>query len=184
MKFTLLLVLILPQAMARVMYSTGTFVPYYNQMQVSDSGAKQSFDINPYLGIGTVYNISGKHFFTPEFGYSFFLDNAKKTKKDVIFLHYNFATAFTSEHILRYGLTTHWYRISGDGGDVRLKNGNSYSNFKAPSKTVTTYFTTLDIGYEFFFKSDMTLRFDLNMMSAAELENKSFNYLLTLNFYR
>ncbi len=166
------------------MYSTGTYVPYFDKMQVSNSGSTQKFVINPYLAIGKQIHMSGTHYFMPELGYSYWLETAKKTKKSMLFLQYNFSYILSGSFIFRYGLSTHWYKIKGEGGTVSLRNGDGYTNFKAPDKEVTTYFTTLNLGGEYFFKNTLSLRFDLNMMNVNELENKATNYLLTVNFYR
>jgi hypothetical protein len=174
----------LSQANAVTMYSTGTYVPYFDKVQVSNSGATQKFDLNPYLAIGKQFNMSGPHYFMPELGYTYWLETAKKVKKSMIFLHYNFSYILSQRFIFRYGLTTHWYKIKGEGGTVSLRNGDGYTNFKAPDKEVTTYFTTLNLGSEFFFNKGLALRFDLNMMNVNELEQRAYNYLFTVNFYR
>ena len=171
-------------ANAVMMYSTGTYVPYFDKVQVSNSGATQKFDLNPYFAIGKQFNMSGPHYFMPEFGYTYWLETAKKVQKSMIFLHYNFSYILSNRFIFRYGMTTHWYKIKGDGGTVSLRNGDGYTKFKAPSKEVTTYFTTLNLGGEFFFNRSIGLRFDLNMMNVNELEQRAYNYLLTVNFYR
>lgn len=174
----------LSQANAVTMYSTGTYVPYFDKVQVSNSGATQKFDLNPYFAIGKQFNMSGPHYFMPELGYTYWLETAKKVKKNIIFLHYNFSYILSQRFIFRYGLTTHWYKIKGEGGTVSLRNGDGYTNFKAPDKEVTTYFTTLNLGSEFFFNKRLALRFDLNMMNVNELEQRAYNYLFTVNFYR
>ena len=71
-------------------YSFGTYVPYFNKAQINTAGDTQFFEINPYLAVGTQVLLSGPHYFTPEFGYGYYLENAKNTKRDQIFLHYNF----------------------------------------------------------------------------------------------
>lgn len=172
------------QAKSVFMYSTGTYVPYFNKMQVSNSGATQKFTLNPYLSVGKQFQISGPHYFMPELGYSYWIETAKKTKKSMIFLQYNFSYILSGNFIFRYGLSTHWYKIKGGGGTVSLRNGDGYSKFRSPSTEVTTYFTTLNLGSEYFFKKTLSLRFDLNLMSVNEFENQASNYLLTVNFYR
>lgn len=184
MRYLLLLCLLVPNSYAKMLYSVGTFVPYFQKAQVSDSGSRQFFDLNPYASVGTLFPLVDAHFFVPEIGLTYYLENAKKTSKRIIFLHYDFAYVINDFSIFRYGLTNYWYTISGDGGEVRMRNGSGYANFDAPSKSVTTYFTTLDLGYEFFFNQDLSLRFDLNMMSMTDQENSAYNYLLTINFYR
>lgn len=180
----ILLIFIYPTFAFSYFLSTGTHVPYFGQAQISNSGATQKFEINPYIGIGTQYPIISQHYFTPEIGYVYYRENAKKTRTELIAVHYDFSYMINSQFVLRYGLTNNWYRIIGEGGNISLKNGNGYTSFPAPDETRTTYFTTLDLGLEYLLTNKQyALRFDMNIMSFAKLENKAYNYLLTFNFY-
>ena len=74
--------------------------------------------------------------------------------------------------------------IIGKGGNTTLNNGTGTRSFPNPDKTVTSYFTTLNFGTEYFFRQRAYgLRFDLNMMSFKDTDNKALNYLLTVNIY-
>lgn len=184
MKKILFLYLITFQsAYAVIGYKFGTFVPYFGKMQVSDSGDTQTIDLNPYLGIGTNFRLKGNFLALPEAGYTFFTSTAKKNTKSIIFLKYNFGYAF-KKFILRSGLSTHWYRLGGEGGTVTLSNGTGQTDFKAPLTTKTTYFTTLDFGVEYLFSTKFGARFDLNTMGFNNSESLAFNYILSFNYYR
>ena len=163
--------------------TTGTFVPYFNKAQISNTGATRKFELNPYVGYGQQFHISGPHYFMPEIALAFYLDNAKKTTRRTLFLHYDFSYVLTNVFLLRYGLTTYWHTIEGEGGTVTLRNGDSYSDFKAPSKARTSYYTTVDFGGEYFFNPVRSLRLDVNMMNARDFENRAFNYILSYNWY-
>jgi len=169
---------------ATMMYSGGTYVPFFNKAQINNSGDSQKFDLTPYAGIGKQFHLAGPQYFMPELGLAYWLENAKKTQKSMVFLHYNFSYVLSPLLIWRYGLSTHWYRIKGEGGTVSLRNGNGTSTFNAPSKTVTSYFTTFNLGAEFFLSRERSIRFDLQMMNVNKFEDKAYNYLLTLNLYR
>lgn len=173
-------------ALASFMYSTGTHVPFFNKVQVNTKGETSKFDLNPYLGLGTQYHLSGAHYALPEFGYAYFLTTPSEYKKEIFFLHYNLGYVFNESLILRYGLTTHWYRIKGSGGSVNLRNGTGLTNFPSPDRTVTTYFTTLNFGAEYFFNSKANgFRFDFNTMAPKNFFNERiYNYILSFNFYR
>lgn len=165
--------------------ATGTYVPYFNKAQINDSGETQKFAFNPYISIGTQMQMSGPHFFLPEFGLTYFLENATNTKRDIIHLHYNFGYVLNADFLIRYGISNQWYRLHGEGGTQRLKNGNGTTTFKSPSKTVTTYFSTLNLGTEYMLPSKQySVRFDFQVMSFKEFEDRVYNYLLTLNFYK
>lgn len=183
MKTLVLFFLSLPSISFAVFASLGSHVPYFNQAQVNEFGSTQKVAINPYIGVGTELWIFESHFFLPEFAYSYYLDNPSGSSRDIFFLHYDFGYAYNDYLLLRYGLTTHYYRIKGQGGNTSLRNGNTTQSFPNPDRTVTTHYTTLDFGLETFF-SDQTksVRFDLNLMNFRNLQNTSFNYLLTVNF--
>ncbi|MCO4754665.1 MAG: hypothetical protein KC478_09280 [Bacteriovoracaceae bacterium] len=174
--------LMLP-AQAAHLVSTGTFVPFVNKAQTSDSGATQKFELTPYVSYGQQFHISGPHYFMPELGLAYYNESAKKTKKRILFFHYDFSYVLSTSFILRYGLTTYWQTISGDGGTVRLRNGQSYTNYPALSGSQSTYYSTLDLGGEFFFMPNRSARLDFNMMNARDFDNRAFNYILTYNWY-
>lgn len=184
MKNLYFLILIFPSLSYAVTASVGSHVPYFNQAQVSETGATQKVDINPYFGIGTQIWLFDSHYFLPEFAYSYYLDNPSGSSREIFFLHYDFGYTLNDFFLLRYGLTTHYYRIKGEGGNTKLKNGNSSQSFPNPDETITTHFTTLDLGAETFFRQrTRSVRFDLNLMNFKDFDHTSFNYILTVNFY-
>ena len=167
------------------MVSAGTYVPYFNQAQVNESGDTKKLELNPIFTVGTQIPMSGPHYFMPEFGYGLFFNTPDKTSKDIFYLGYNFTYVWRDYLLLRYGLANHWYRLKGQGGTKRLRNGGGSTNFPAPDKTVTTYYTTLNFGAETFIQGrEKSIRFDLEIMSFRKFDNRAYNYLLTFNFYR
>ncbi len=183
-KLILFLFLLTPQYGHTYYFSAGTFVPFFNKVQTNTDGGTQKFDINPYLSVGGQFPMSEAHYFSPEFGYSLFLENAKNTKVDIFTLHYNFSYIINATWVFRYGLTNNWYRLTGTGGTVGLNNGNGTTNFPSPSRQVTTYFTTLNFGTEYILTNRRySIRFDLQSMEFKKLTSNQFNYILTGNFY-
>lgn len=185
MKWLIAFIFLYSSSSFAISASVGTHVPYFNQAQVNVSGSTQKLAINPYFGIGTNYQIYGRHYFLPELAYSYYLDNPSGSRREVYFLHFNFGYVFQENTMLRYGLTTNYYRIIGKGGNTELRNGtDSSQSFPNPNKTVTTHFTTLNLGAEQFFSfKSRSVRFDLNLLSFKNIEHTSCNYLLTMNFY-
>jgi len=185
MKYVYLLIIIFSHNCIAEMISSGTFVPYLSRAQVNAKGDTKVFELNPYIGLGTQLHMSGMNYFMPEIGYSYFLNNPKNIRREQVFINYNFSRVLSDNFTFRYGITNNWYRIIGKGGGITLDNGDSKTTFPSPDKTVTSYYTTLNIGGEAFFASrNYGLRFDLQTMSFQKLENRAFNYLLTINFYR
>ena len=165
------------------MVSAGTFVPYVGKAQSSDSGATTKFELTPYVSYGLQFHMFGPHYFMPELGLAYYHESAKKTKKRILFFHYDFSYIWSSSFIIRYGWTTYWQTISGGGGSINLRNGDSYTDYTALSSPRDSYYTTLDLGGEFFINPTRSVRLDFNMMNARDLENRAFNYILTYNWY-
>lgn len=163
--------------------SLGTFVPYFNKEQVNNEGDKKIFELNPYIGIGNNFPLVANHFFVPELAYTYMMSSEDDVREEIIFLNYHFARPITTNFILRYGLTTHWWRIVGKGGRMRLRNGNGYTKFKLPNKTQTSYITSLMLGFENFIDNEKSFRFDLNLMDSINSESRTYNYLLTVNLF-
>lgn len=173
------------KAYSAIMYSTGTFVPYYSTAQVDSAGSQRSFEINPYIGVGKPFLISGAHYFLPEVGYGHYLETPAKTNRSSIILNYSMGLVVNDAFIFRYGLSTHWLLLSGPGGSDRLNNGSSTTTFPAPGELKTSYTTSVHGGGEFFVSPrTISIRFDFQMMSPLETKYTHYNYLLTLNFYR
>lgn len=165
--------------------TTGSYVPYFNQAQVDETGGTRKIDINPFFSVGTQMPLWGAHYFTPELGYVYFINNPTDISRSIIYLGYNFSYIWRDNLLFRYGLATHRYTIKGEGGEQRIRNGDGHTTFPSPDKTVTTYYTTLNFGTEAFVRPrSMSIRFDLEIMSFQKLENRAYNYLLTFNWYR
>lgn len=107
----------------------------------------------------------------------------RRLKSAFCFFHYDFSYIWSSSFIIRYGWTTYWQTISGGGGSINLRNGDSYTDYTALSSPRDSYYTTLDLGGEFFINPTRSVRLDFNMMNARDLENRAFNYILTYNWY-
>lgn len=180
---SLTLLALSPRVRAAHLLSTGTFVSNFSKAQASDSGATKKFELVPYFGYGQQFNLGGPHYFMPELALAYFIDTPKKTDKKIVFLRYNFSYILSGSIILRYGLSTYWQIISGDGGTVVLRNGDSYKAFPAPDNRSVSYYTTADFGAEYFFNRTRSARFDLNLANAFDFENRAFNYILTYNWY-
>ena len=162
--------------------STGTYVPFFNQVQVSPSGSLRTFEINPYVGYSYELQLGGSHLFTPEVGYVLFNDFGDDTTKDLLLLNYDFGYRISSEFVLRYGLTTHWYRVAGKGGTKSLSNGSSTTEFIVPSGSALAIYTTWDIGVEFLTNGQVSSwRFDLKTTDLFS-DERIYNYLITASF--
>jgi hypothetical protein len=164
--------------------ATGTYVNYFNEIQTNVRGDTKKFEINPFVSYSTQFQISAKNYFLPEIGYAYFLISPKNIRREMIFLKYNFGYVVSDKLLFRYGISSHSYRIIGSGGSQTLGNGSGRTKFPSLNKTVTSNFSTVDFGFEYFVGGKKnSIRYDLNIMNIANSSNNSLNYLLTYNWY-
>jgi len=161
----------------------GIYVPYAFKAQDDKDASTETFAFNPYISIHYEHPIWWGQFFKPELGFVFHSGNEDNTSKTTVFLRYNFAHKFNQDISLRYGLSTFMTKIGGDGGTVTLNNGTSTADFYAPSQTVTTYFSTLDLGAEYIATSNFGIRFGTQLMGVTSSEKRKLSYMLSSNLY-
>lgn len=161
----------------------GTHIPYAFKAQNDMSGSSQKFDINPFVSVAGTYRLARSHFFLPELGYIHHTDRADNTSVSTLFLLYNFGFHFAGPVMVRYGLGTFITRISGDGGEVRLGDGEGTSTFYTPDESVRTYYSTANLGLEYRFSSDWAGRFEGHVMGPMSSEKRKFSYTLSASYY-
>jgi hypothetical protein len=160
----------------------GTYVPYFNKAQVSDSGASKKFELNPFVSYSSTIPL-GTFSFIPEFGLSMDMNESPGYQKDYIFIRYMFGHSISPIMQLRYGLSTTWIKMTSEGGSTSLNNGGSTSTYYYPGGSKQSYITTLDGGLEWNFKQIYTLRFDLQIMSFTNFDKWNYNYILGISRY-
>jgi hypothetical protein len=171
------------QTFAKQALTMGSYVPYFAKAQSSDRGSTKVFEINPYISYSSLFQFENFIFF-PEIGFSYSLaDSNQNFKKNYYFFRYMFSTILTNKMILRYGLTTTWIQMTGSGKSTNQRNGDGFQTYYYPSGTRYSYITTFDFGFEMNFKENLTLKFDLEMMSFTNINNSSFNYILGVGRY-
>lgn len=179
----LILFSLLTQSLYASFVSVGTFVPYFNKEQVSENGSTKFFELNPTFGIGTNLYMSGSTYFLPEISYSYLNNSEDGVRQEIIALNYHFSYYNSPSFILKYGLSTYWWRIVGKGGTKRLRNGDGYTNFRMPDETRTSYVTALMGGFESFLDQEKSFRFDFHIMDSINSDSRAYNYFLGMNFY-
>lgn len=164
-------------------FNVGTYVPYLGKVQDSTSGSRQKYALNPSFSLMGSFQAFSGLYFNPEIGYVYHRDVAADLYKQTIFILYSLVRPINSIFVSRFGLGTNWTQVKGDGGIVYLNNGDGVSPYARPDKSSTTYYSYLLGGIEAFVQSHRSIRFDLQMMAPLDSERRSYNYLLTFNFY-
>jgi len=162
--------------------SLGGYVPFGLSTQTSADGGANTFGFDPVVSINHIIPMFWGELFMPEFGLVLNGEGKDGYDKKTLFFLLDFGHRFTSGLVGRYGLGTFMTKISGDGGAVELNNGTSTATFYRPSKSVTSWNTTLNGGLEWAFDANYAMRFELFMFDFLASTRK-FSYILNLTYY-
>ncbi|GAB4025382.1 MAG: hypothetical protein Fur0010_28600 [Bdellovibrio sp.] len=160
----------------------GGYVPFGLSTRDSADGGVSTFAFDPALTLNHVMPFFLGQLFMPEIGHVFHGEGKDGHSKKTIFGLLDFGYQIQTGLVLRYGLGTFLTKISGDGGAVELNNGTSTKTFYRPSKSVTSWNTTLNGGIEWAFNSNYASRFELFMFDFLASTRK-FSYILNITYY-
>lgn len=177
MKFLIFNIFLCLSAHAYV--GTGTYTEYAFSAQNDDQGGRNQFDFNPYISLNHKFDVWGKIKALPEVGYVFYFDETDDYSKKTIFLNYNLAYEGNGELYI-FGLGTVINMISGDGGEVVI-DGQTF--YRPAEEAKSSYTPTANLGYEFFWKNNLSLRLLTHIMQPLDSSKRKVSYLLGVNFY-
>ncbi|PIP89613.1 MAG: hypothetical protein COW01_11590 [Bdellovibrionales bacterium CG12_big_fil_rev_8_21_14_0_65_38_15] len=160
----------------------GTYVPTIVRYQDTNDGSRDSFQFNPYFSVTTYWRIFGDHFLAPELGVAFHTGTEEEYSKRTTSAFWHLAWQFHSKFLFRYGLGTFWTRISGDGEEVELPNGNTTATFYAPTESSTSFNSTLDLGVEYIMTQNWGSRLDFFILQPFSSNRRGVSYLLSMVF--
>ena len=182
MKGLILILSILFSLNAFSTVSVGGYVPFGLSTQDSEDGGANTFGFDPVVTINHVIPFIWGELFMPEFRLVLNGEGKDGYDKKTMFFLLDFGHRFAPGFVGRYGIGTFMTKISGDGGAVVLNNGTSTSTFYRPSKSVTSWNTTLNGGLEWAFDANYAMRFELFMFDFLASTRK-FSYILNLTYY-
>lgn len=164
--------------------SLGTYVPYAFKAQSNMQGSSTKVALNPFVSVGWSLPLSGRrHFALPELGLVHHTDRADDTSVRTFFVLYNLGFAWNRHFMLRYGFGTFATRISGSGETIVLNDGGGMSEFYSPSEAETTYTTTANLGGEFRFNREWSVKLDLHLLGALSSEKRKVSYMASFVYY-
>lgn len=163
-------------------FGFGTYMPTASRYQDGPDGSREAFQLNPFISLTHYEELFTDHYLTPELGIAFHSGTEDEYSKRTIFILWHAAWHFHNDFNLRYGLATFWTKISGDGEEVELPNGNSTATFYAPSKTSTAYTSSVDVGLEYIIDNQWGIRADFFVVQPLESERRALSYMLSAVF--
>ncbi len=155
--------------------------------QKDAQGGSNATTIHPGINGKLIFNISGSNSFNPEFGYVFHRETADTygtQSKKTIYILWDLSYAITKKLILQYGIGTFMTKISGDGGTVSVRNGESgTATAYKPEESVTSYNSTLNLGVEYFFFDKTSFKGEGFVFSFLSSEKRNIKYAISLHQY-
>ncbi len=164
----------------------------------NSKGKVEDKPFSPYLGWGYHFNLFDSGFgFSPQLGYIHTTDVANdsfgKQTTHSYFFNWDFLyiPSFSNQMAFRFGIGNFIKRISGKGGTVEIPNGNSTTTARRPGKTVTSYSSTLNLGADYNFNTqlpslgitDLGLRFELFTFRPLSQEYRNYAFNLGVLMY-
>ena len=149
----------------------------------SDVGSVSYFEFRPLFTASYRYEYSPEFSFIPEVGITLPETSDDETSSTL----YSFLNAPIAYHYgdwtFRFGPGFFFTRISGNGGTLRLQNGNTTDEFPVPNGSATTRNLTWNLGAQTNFDKDWSARFDLSILKLFDSEKRAMNHVLTLNYH-
>ena len=170
------------ELIASVNIGVGAYTPFPST-QKEDDGTKDTWTADPYVSIGYNHKLSGNYIFTPQIGYVFHSSLDDEYSKKTLFTLLDFGYTINSRFTGIFGLGTFRTTISGDGGTVVLQNGDGTANFFAPSTSVTSYNTTVDLGLDAIYNKNFATRFQIYLFEILSSEKRSMSYSVAVNYF-
>ena len=162
----------------------GGYVPFGPSTQKDIDGSKNTFSFDPMLSVNTVIPLSFyQQTFLPELGGVFHGSGADDYSKKTFFLLMDLGHRVNDKFMLRYGVGTFITTVSGSGGQTSLNNGSSTATFYLPSESSSSWNTTLNLGAEYAFDKNYSLRFQTYTFSALSSTSRKISYSLSLTYY-
>ena len=164
----------------------GSVTHNFKSAQTGTSGTStKSFEFAPTFLIGGTlpFPLLSNTYFTPGFGFVKYANGKDGSTKSEIILKYQLNYAYSSWLALRYGFSNYITHIGGSGGSTSLNNGTSTKTFYLPSKTVSSYTASIDLGPEFILSSVWTIRVQLSIERFLSSERRTLAHLITANYF-
>ena len=134
----------------------GGYSPFNFNTQTESDGGKSPLRVKPAIFFAGLFEIPLNHHFASEVGWVLNGSGEDEYSKNTFFILTDFIYPLSLEFVLRYGYGLFMTRISGDGEEIYLNNGNGSSPFYTAGEASTSYNSTINLGFEFVVRVDAT----------------------------
>ena len=164
-------------------FGIGGMVTHAGKVQTSLEGKRNTTDFTPYFHVSYPLPVLSNIYFIPEIGYLAPKKGQNDYKKYQYYILGNFGYTLGDKQVLKGGVGVFYTELKGEGGEVVLNNGSSTQTFYKPHGSSKSKNLSLNLGYEFFFQENTSLRADTFILGFASSKKRSFNYALSVDFY-
>ena len=168
---------------AKYAMGLGGYVPFGLSTQKTDDGQRNTMSMHPFLSLKRRWTVSKKLFLNGIFGHVIHLGEKDKYSKSTTLFIINFASIIDTDLFFHYGMGVIETKISGDGAELRVRNGNTFSSARAPSRTIASRNIIFNIGMEVLLESDFTMKVDTYTFGILSSLKRKVSYSLSLIHY-
>ena len=178
------LLLFMMAVKSHALFTAGGYVPFGPSTQKDVSGSKNTFSLDPMIGVNTAFN-SGFYdqLFMPEVAIAFNGSETEGYSKYTYLFLADFGYVINSQFIIRYGLGSVITHITGDWGTMTLNNGSSTSEYYLPDQSAFSWNTTVNLGVQALLDKEFSFRFETFLFSPFNNESRKMSYALSLLYY-
>jgi len=168
--------------------SFGSLTEFYQEVQISESGSKNTFEFNPMIGASLYFKTRYHVDFHTEFFWVLprTLENSAAIENIFAFridFTHDRLKFFDDHLIFRMGTSMMVDIIQGQGGELQLNNGGQSSTFYLPEQNRTTINNTFDVALEYKINQNYSLRTTAITYQLFESDRRAISYTLQLNYY-
>jgi len=157
---------------------------FVGRVQLDASGKTNSFEFNPTLLAALEIGVWDKIKFYPEAG--FIIPRSCEFDYISVFTYFllsNFGYVLGDFRLL-CGAGYVFTRISSDGGQKAMNNGNGTDYFYLPSETSTSYNFVESLGVEYFlYQLDFSIKAQGEIYNLADSEKRAYSYMISLHYH-
>lgn len=150
--------------------------------QKDKTGSRDPYSISPQFLINGKFSSNSVWYFLPEWNFISATTESNDYTKQI----HRFALMAgyrPFDHLMfRFGGSLFVTKISGEGGNVAIINGASTSTYYRPRDANESYNFTADVGLEYGFRNNFSLRSDLNVWQVLDSESRDLSFSLSAHY--
>jgi hypothetical protein len=161
----------------------GNLTNFVRRIQKDSHGKLNSYEFNPFISTGFKFKFDHKWAIIPQLGMTFPKNGRdKKIRKFQYFAICDAGLQYES-FVFRVGLGMFISKISSNGGNQTLLNGNSSTDFPMPNHSSLAHNLITNLGLEYFFHQSFSSHIQLMTFNLDDSTDRAISYTIGINYY-